>query len=257
MKHFLVLLLTCACAFVEPGIFYNPPTGGPIHEYQNNPVYTLGETVQMRWDTSLEIFSIMLWQNDNSDFEWVQTNLYGVTSYDWIVSTNRKLSNGEIFFFQIRNASNINDLNEIFASHYFNITKDDSATSTTSSLAVSTTQATVPTPSLSTSSTTTQAVATATTVGHNSQGNSGLSDGTKVGVGVGVGLGGAFVAALALFFFVRRRSKSSTQVNESIPVTSQTQPAMDSKSHNGQAQNEAPKIFEAPANEVRRLTELP
>ncbi|KAJ5182346.1 hypothetical protein N7449_012493 [Penicillium cf. viridicatum] len=199
----------------------------------------------------------MIWQNDNSDFEWVQTNLHDVTSYDWIVSTNRNLSNGEVFFFQVRNASNIDDLDEIFASHYFNITEDDSATFTTSSLAISTTQATASTPSLSPSLTTTQAVATTTTASHNSQGNSGLSGGTKIGVGVGVGLGCAFVAALAIFFFVRRRSKSSTQVNESSPVTSQTQPVMDSKSYNGQAQNEASKIFEAPANEARRFIELP
>jgi Predicted solute binding protein len=173
------------------------------------------------------------------------------------VSTNRDLSNGEIFFFQVRNASNINDLNEIFASHYFNITEDASATVTTSSLAISTTQATTSTLSSSPSSTPSPAVATTTTASDNSQGNSGLSDGTKIGVGVGVGLGGAFVAALAVFAFVRRRSKSSMQVNESSPVTSQTQPMMDSKSYNGQAQNEAPKIFEAPANEARRLIELP
>jgi hypothetical protein len=73
MKLFLILLLTCGIVLAEPGIFYNPPTGGPIHEYQDNPVYTLGKTVQLRWDTTLEIISIMLWQNDNSDFEWVQS----------------------------------------------------------------------------------------------------------------------------------------------------------------------------------------
>ncbi|KXG52093.1 uncharacterized protein PGRI_083770 [Penicillium griseofulvum] len=257
MELFLIILLICAIVFAEPGIFYNPPTGGPIHEYRNNPVYILGETVQLRWDTTLETFSIMIWQNDNLDYEWVQTNLHDVTSYDWIVSTNRDLNNGEVFFFQVRNASDINDPDGIFASHYFNITEDDSASFTASSIAISTTQATASTPSLRPSLTTTQAVATTTTAGDNSQGNSGLSGGTKIGVGVGVGLGGAFVAALAIFLFVRRRSKSSTQVNESIPVTSQTQPVIYSKSYNGQAHNEAPKIFEAPANEARRFIELP
>lgn len=172
------------------------------------------------------------------------------------MSTNINLNNGEVFFFQVRNASNIDDLDEMFASHYFNITKDDSATFTTSSLAISTTQATASTTSLS-PSLTTQAGATTATASHNSQGNSGLSGGTKIGVGVGVGLGGAFVAAIAIFSFVRLRSKSLTQANERSPVTSQTQPVMDSKSYNGQAQNEGPKVFEAPANEARRFIELP
>lgn len=73
MKLFLIILLRCAIVFAELGIFYNPPTGGPIHEYRNNPVYTLGETVQLRWDTTLETLSIMIWQNDNPDYEWVQS----------------------------------------------------------------------------------------------------------------------------------------------------------------------------------------
>lgn len=178
-------------------------------------------------------------------------DLQDVTSYDWIVSTNRNLSKGEVFFFQIRNASNLDDFNGLFASHYFNITEDSSSTSTTSSLTTTTTQALASTLSLSPSSA--QAAATTTSASHTSQENSGLSEGAKIGVGVGVGLGGSFIAALALFFFLRRRSKKRTQVNEIRPVTSQSQTAMDSKSYNGQPQNEAPKIFEAPANEARRI----
>lgn len=56
----------------EPGIFLNPPTGGPIHNYTQNPEYKIGETVQLRWATNLDSFSIIMWQNDNSKYEVVQ-----------------------------------------------------------------------------------------------------------------------------------------------------------------------------------------
>lgn len=70
---FFYLLFYFHHAAAEPGIFYNPPTGGAIHDYSENQVYNLGDTVQMRWATSLEYFSIMLWQNDNDQFEWIQS----------------------------------------------------------------------------------------------------------------------------------------------------------------------------------------
>lgn len=57
----------------EPGTFLNPPTGGPIHDYSQNPVYKLGQTVQLRWATDLNSFSILLWQNDNDNYETVQS----------------------------------------------------------------------------------------------------------------------------------------------------------------------------------------
>lgn len=56
----------------EPGIFLNLPTGGPIHNYTQDPVYKLGETVQLHWTTDLGSFSITLWQNDISKYEVVQ-----------------------------------------------------------------------------------------------------------------------------------------------------------------------------------------
>lgn len=57
----------------EPGVFLNPPTGGPIHDYTQDPKYDLGETVQLRWATNINSFSIILWQNDNSEYEVVQS----------------------------------------------------------------------------------------------------------------------------------------------------------------------------------------
>ncbi|KMK55433.1 hypothetical protein Y699_07538 [Aspergillus fumigatus Z5] len=74
MLYFISVLFVflSSVAAAEPGIFYNPPTGGPIHDYSENPVYVLGQTVQLRWATSLQLFSIVLWQNDNPNYEWIQ-----------------------------------------------------------------------------------------------------------------------------------------------------------------------------------------
>lgn len=47
----------------EPVIFFfflNPLTGGPIPNYTQDPVYKFGETVQLRWTTYLDSFSIIL-----------------------------------------------------------------------------------------------------------------------------------------------------------------------------------------------------
>ena len=73
MKSFGGLALIWPFVAAKSGLFYNPPTGGTIHDYSENPVYTLGQTVQMRWTTTLDSFSIMLWQNNDADYEWVQS----------------------------------------------------------------------------------------------------------------------------------------------------------------------------------------
>ncbi|KAE8157317.1 hypothetical protein BDV40DRAFT_305285 [Aspergillus tamarii] len=105
LKRLLTLFLSCQYSVrAEQGIFYNPPTGGPIHVYKDNPAYELEQMVQLRWATSLESISIMLWQDDNPHAEWLQTNLSDVTTYNWIVSTQRNLDDGNVFFFQIRDA---------------------------------------------------------------------------------------------------------------------------------------------------------
>jgi hypothetical protein len=80
MLRFIPVLFVSlfSLAAAEPGIFYNPPTGGPIHDYSENPVYELGQTVQLRWATSLQWFSLVLWQNDNSNYEWIQSRPFWI-----------------------------------------------------------------------------------------------------------------------------------------------------------------------------------
>lgn len=71
----LVLSLLSPCLGDDPGIFYNPPTGGPIHEYQDNPVYELGQTLQILWSTTQETYSLILWQNDHK-YEWIKSTFF-------------------------------------------------------------------------------------------------------------------------------------------------------------------------------------
>lgn len=72
MKAFWILLSTCALA-ANTGYFYNPPSPGPYRQYEDNPVYTIGKTVQIRWYTSLERFSIIMWQTTTNESEWIQS----------------------------------------------------------------------------------------------------------------------------------------------------------------------------------------
>ncbi|KAJ5720919.1 uncharacterized protein N7483_008853 [Penicillium malachiteum] len=279
MKLFWLLSFISPLVVAKSGVFYNPPTGGKIHDYTKNPVYTLGQTLQMRWTTTLASFSILLWQNDNADYEWVQTDISNLTSYDWIVSTNQNLSNGNVFFFQIRNASNLEDQDELFASHYFNITEKSSTA--TMSPSTSTTQgafqrsaesksSSVPLVASPTITTTSRALSTETAIATNrsNTGHHGLSIDTKVGIGVGAGAVGILVFAGGLFFCLRKRKLESSQVDGSQLNTNLFPSAdivdfSDGRTDERPAMifeapgNLAPNVFEAPTYDQRRVFEAP
>ncbi|QMW48288.1 hypothetical protein G4B11_011806 [Aspergillus flavus] len=236
------LLLQCLVQ-AEPGIFYNPPTRGPIHVYKDNPVYELEQMVQLRWATTLESISIMLWQDNNPYFEWLQTNLSDITTYNWVVSTQRSLDDGNVFFFQIRDADEP-ETPDFFASHYFNITKrakDSTTTTTTLSTSISssttvsvsstprptsetlastrvsltpanTTLTTTPTrtstDALTTSATSLISTTSPITPSYPSNGGA-ISRQAKVGLGVGVGLGCAVLLTLAIvIWYLKLRTRS-------------------------------------------------
>ncbi|KAJ6032333.1 hypothetical protein N7540_003065 [Penicillium herquei] len=202
-----------------------------------------------------------------------------MTSYDWIVSTNQNLSNGNVFFFQIRNASNLEDQNELFASHYFNITEKSSNTTAPSS--TSTTQETVQTSAESKSSsvplvasptvTTASRVLsteTATATSGSNNGHHGLSIDAKVGIGVGAGAVGILIFACGLFFCLRKRKLESTQVDDS-QLNTNLFPSADTVDFSHRKADEkaviifeapenlAPNVFEAPTYDQRRVFEAP
>ncbi|KAJ5710847.1 hypothetical protein N7488_005003 [Penicillium malachiteum] len=203
-----------------------------------------------------------------------------MTSYDWIVSTNQNLSNGNVFFFQIRNSSNLEDQNELFASHYFNITEKSSTATASSS--TSTTQETFQTSAESKSSstvllvasptvtTTSRALSTETAIAtsESNTGHHGLSIEAKVGIGVGAGAVGILVFAGGLLFCLRKRKLGSTQVdhsqfNKNLFPSAEIVDFSDGRADEKPVmifeapENLAPNVFEAPTDDQRRVFEAP
>lgn len=144
-----------------------------------------------------------------------------ITSYDWIVSTTRNLSNGNVFFFQVRNASNLSDQDEIFASHYFNITENLSATTASSSASSSKGATLEGTAGTSVSSpTATKAhpilsTRTASTETGSSSKYGGLSLGAKIGLGAGAETVFTLILAGGLYLCFRKRTLGPNPANNS------------------------------------------
>lgn len=69
--------LSCYVAFISlvvaqnDGVFYNPPTFGATGDFSQNPVYVIGQTVQVRWTVSYNQISLVLYQNNNNTFEYL------------------------------------------------------------------------------------------------------------------------------------------------------------------------------------------
>ena len=155
------------------------------------------------------------------------------TTYDWIVSTQRDLRKGNVFFFWIK--SDV-DISNHFASHYFNITDDDGTTATSSPSSSAS-----PTSISSLSSST--ATSTAESSANSSSETGGLQPQAKVGIGVGVGLGGAFIIVIAgiIWYFRRRAQKSSDGGGGSSDVVPPTGAPMTAN------QSSSNGIYELPA----------
>lgn len=133
-------------------------------------------------------------------------NLSGITSYDWVVSTQRNLSDGVVFFSQIRDATDLNNWDGVFASHYFNITSGPTTTAAGS---------TSPTPTMTSMSWTASAAiatsATPTETATPTATSSGLSLGITIGIGVGTALACALLVATGVTWVLLRRRKEASR----------------------------------------------
>lgn len=214
----------------------------------------------------------------------ITADISDITSYDWIVSTNRNLSNGNIFFFQIRNASNLSDQDELFASHYFNITENFSTTTTSSSTSTTkratlggTADATGTSVSSPTATKTHPVLSTrtASTESRGSSKDSGLSLGAKIGLGIGAATVFTLILLGGLYLCFRKRTLepnpannsrllgNGSQVNTSFHSAEKSQTLVYGQSHGNYAaifeapENSKPNIFEAPAGDYRQVFEAP
>ena len=54
------------------GTFFNPPDeSGDTGDFSTNPVYKIGDTLQVRWQTDFTNISLVLWQDESDTFEYL------------------------------------------------------------------------------------------------------------------------------------------------------------------------------------------
>ncbi|KAK4906461.1 hypothetical protein LTR49_024388 [Elasticomyces elasticus] len=218
--------------------FTTPPPVGPISDYSNNPNYTIGQQVNLEWQTNITV-GVSLWIYQVAD-AWAYAPIFKgqhsvPTTYEWTVSNlDLGLTNGTVFYFHLTNSTDTGDDDPIPGcfSHFFNILEadpssapGDSSSASTSALPTTTsnpaTSSSVPSShTAATSTNTTSQSASPSNAAPVQQGNS-LSSGAKAGIGVGAGLVATALIVGALIWFMRRKRSASRQVQSSPPYTQQ------------------------------------
>ncbi|KAK7408870.1 hypothetical protein QQX98_008931 [Neonectria punicea] len=222
----LTLLAVALVAFVAgvraDSSFVTPPNGGPAGNYQDNPSYDLGETINVEWQTNLSSIDIVIWQQyptspASSNMVYLIDHTTS-TSKKWKVSLDGLLSNvteGEqaILYLALYETGNTNfDA----TCHYFNVTIPASVT-TSATTATSTSEST------STSQASRASATSASATADSDDGSSsGLGTGAVAGIAVGASLGGLlFLGGLAFLAWRHLRKMDSsgayTQSQQSPP----------------------------------------
>ncbi|KAK3632240.1 hypothetical protein LTR56_016481 [Elasticomyces elasticus] len=218
--------------------FTTPPPAGPISDYSNHSNYTIGQQVNLEWQTNITV-GVTLWLYQVAD-AWGYAPIFRgqhpvPTTYEWTVSNlDLGLTNGTVFYFHLTNSTDTGDDDPIPGcfSHFFNILEADpssapggSSSAGTSALPTTTwnpaTSSSVPSSHTAAASTnTTSQSASPSNAASVQQGNS-LSSGAKAGIGAGAGLVAAALIVGALIWFMRRKRSASRQVQSSPPYTQQ------------------------------------
>ncbi|KAF7557913.1 hypothetical protein G7Z17_g233 [Cylindrodendrum hubeiense] len=223
-----VLFGVCLVAFISgarsESAFVQPSNSGPANNYQDNPTYAVGKTIDVQWTSDLSSMDIVVWQqypisSDSTNYVRVVDHTTLLT-IDWKVSlkgfqTNVTEGEQAIFYFGMyeTGATSLNA-----TSHYFNVTVPSSYT-TLSTSTTATATATADAVSTTAEATTTAASASAEAT---KKADSKLSTGAVAGIGVGAAIGGILaLSGIGLFFWKRsRRGDSSgayTQSQQSPP----------------------------------------
>ncbi|KAF1811716.1 hypothetical protein P152DRAFT_459178 [Eremomyces bilateralis CBS 781.70] len=202
------------------GSFINPPPTGPTSEFSQNPIYPVGTSQTVKWSTSWEYISLVLYQDSNSSFQYLPgSENITASQIRWTTSVDGLFDplQGNVFFFAVFKSGSGRDY---FGSHYFNITNDrvnpqgEPITSPTSTSSA----ASIP-PTSSTFSTATTGGRETVTLAPTPAPSADSSSDTKVGVGVGLGVGILVVVAVGLvvWYFLRRHNQGNTCNNVSNP----------------------------------------
>jgi hypothetical protein len=187
------------------GIFTTPPRSGPNEFYGDNPVYQIGTTLQIKWNTGMRVYWLNIWQQWLNETRALPSDVtlmskaasavepkgtvWDVQLYDF----DLELSN--VFFFGITEEG---DLSAGFTSHYFNLTRDP-----------------VPTTSTTTGGTDPTSIGGDNTPSPSDTGDSNLA--LKVGLGVGIPVVAicAFIAGVILF----RRKRNNNNTDSGSPAS--------------------------------------
>ncbi|RSL94958.1 hypothetical protein CEP52_012325 [Fusarium oligoseptatum] len=257
MRSFLQFgpfLLAAACVHSET-VFQRPPGPGPNRDYRDDPIYELGQEIDLIWEMDFEEASIVIWQQDinkvfgdKSYYAEVIQNTKS-TRYTWKVTYDGfpvdhdpKLSN--VYFFQLfdttGNATPI-------TCHYFNIT-DPKTTSTSSAATTSTTTTASKTFTTRTPSVTAEKVAATSQV--EEDGEKGLSNGAITGIAVGAGIGGIVLSGLGFLLWRRFRGGGGPNTprspDDDKEVVSVSSPSVDPYHHPGHQSYYQPQTQEEP-----------
>ncbi|KAF4987524.1 hypothetical protein FDECE_15400 [Fusarium decemcellulare] len=225
MHRFLCLLLLSAVHVCADTLFQRPPGPGPNRDYRDDPVYELGDEIDMIWEMDFKQASIVVWQQDvdkifgdKSYYAEVIQNTRS-TRYTWKVSYDGfsadhdpTLSN--VYFFQLFDTAG---KGTPITSHYFNITDPEAKSTTTSAASTSTSSTTKEASNTFEAQTVTETAseAASTSSSEDVDGeDGGLSPGAMAGIAVGSTIGGALALAGLGFLLwkVRRGRKASAFV---------------------------------------------
>ncbi|KAF7556400.1 hypothetical protein G7Z17_g1457 [Cylindrodendrum hubeiense] len=248
-----LLLLLSANAHGETR-FLRPPDSGPTRDYRDNPIYEIGQKLDIQWEMDYENASIIVQQEDAYNNlpgdKWADiiTNAEAVpdrTNFTWTVSLNnfsdgfdKTLSN--VYYLRLFDISGkVGGID----SHYFNITSSDSSntedaaptrsaddssnqsaeSSATTSAESSTTASAASTKTPSSSSGGQSDKSASSTASSDSNGNDDKSPskGALVGIAVAATVGGLGLLA-GIGFFIRkhlrkRRENQGTLISPEEP----------------------------------------
>lgn len=65
-----ILIIISSVNAIYENIFLQPPSYGPEYIYRDNPVYMLGESIQLQWHTDMTRVDIFVSQKAPRGIEW-------------------------------------------------------------------------------------------------------------------------------------------------------------------------------------------
>ncbi|KXH28540.1 hypothetical protein CSAL01_12551 [Colletotrichum salicis] len=209
------ILAVCLFGVVFPACtrsenrFRRPSGPGPAGDFRDNPVYTLGDNIDLQWEMDLKNIDLILWQqqptgNIKGPYAKLASNstaksLVWTVGYAGFPSTmNPDLS--QVYFLQFFKTG---QSGSSATSHYFNITEPDITSTSTTSSTTTTPSATTAALSLASASATATPDSSPAQSTTTSTDEDQLSSTAVAGIAVGATLGALLLLAL-LAGLVRR-----------------------------------------------------